>query len=591
MLGMKDGRITKEQLTASSCWHKFYCVDRARLDQPRVGPRAGAWSTKQKDDHQYIQIDLLTLHQVTGIITQGRQDANQWVTSFKVFHSIDGVTFTPVISPSGTGDEVFHGNRDRNTHNTNVFSVPVTARFIRIMPVSWHAHISMRFELLGRVMLMQEAGEHHLGLESGAIPDSAFSASSMYNYGHRPANARLNFHKGRGRTGGWSSRKNDANQYIEVDLMGFYIVSGVIIQGREDYSQWVTTFKVSYSRDDKRFSFVPGCDGNPMVFTGNKDRNTPVTAKFLRSVTARYIRIHPVTWHSHISMRFDVIGTGPVVGQEPQEKRLGVEDGRIKKEQLSASSCYSARYCVDQGRLNMKSVGGAWIAKRNDHSQWIQVDLKTDYLIQGVLTQGRSTADQWVLTYKVMFKANSDSEWQNVVSQTGQTKIFTGNTDRNGVVRNLLPSPVRARFVRIVPVTWKSRISMRFELLGDGPVTPDMRIHRLGIEDKSVPDFSLSASSCYRGSTRYCAPRARLNMNQKSYYGGGWRAAKSNPNQWIKVDLGAVYEVTGVITQGRQEIRPRLNQWVTTFKLSYSLNGKDWLFAAACENGDKVIGT
>ncbi|XP_072177821.1 lactadherin-like [Diadema setosum] len=188
-----------------------------------------------------------------------------------------------------------------------------------------------------------------------------------------------------------------------------------------------------------------------------------------------------------------------------------------------------------------------------------------------------------------MFKANSGSEWQNVVSQTGQPKIFTGNTDRNGVVRNLLPSPVRARFVRIVPVTWKSHICMRFELLGDGPVTPDMKIHRLGIEDKSVPDFSLTASSCYRGSTRYCAPRARLNTNQKNYYVGGWRAAKSDPNQWIKVDLGAVYQITGVITQGRQEIRPRLNQWVTTFKLSYSLNGKDWLFAAACENGDKIF--
>ncbi|CAH3103665.1 unnamed protein product, partial [Porites lobata] len=43
---------------------------------------------------------------------------------------------------------------------------------------------------------------------------------------------------------------------------------------------------------------------------------------------------------------------------------------------------------------------------------------------------------------------------------------FTGNTDRNTVVLNVLHPSIDARYIRVNPKTWNSHISMRMELLG-----------------------------------------------------------------------------------------------------------------------------
>ena len=46
---------------------------------------------------------------------------------------------------------------------------------------------------------------------------------------------------------------------------------------------------------------------NGKVFTGNKDKDTVMEAFFDNPVVARYLRVEPVIWHNHISMRADAI--------------------------------------------------------------------------------------------------------------------------------------------------------------------------------------------------------------------------------------------------------------------------------------------
>ena len=58
---------------------------------------------------------------------------------------------------------------------------------------------------------------------------------------------------GGGKTGAWSSRKNDKLQWIKVDLGEVERVTKVASQGRSDYAQWVTRYKVSYSAFGKEF--------------------------------------------------------------------------------------------------------------------------------------------------------------------------------------------------------------------------------------------------------------------------------------------------------------------------------------------------
>ena len=45
-----------------------------------------------------MQVDLGSLYQVTAVAIQGRQDLSQWVTSYKVAYSLDGLTFDTVTA-------------------------------------------------------------------------------------------------------------------------------------------------------------------------------------------------------------------------------------------------------------------------------------------------------------------------------------------------------------------------------------------------------------------------------------------------------------------------------------------------------------
>ena len=69
-------------------------------------------------------------------------------------------------------------------------------------------------------------------------------------------------------------------------------ISGVVVQGRQERDQWVTSFKVGVSADLKDWNFVE--DGR--IFEGNNDNATKVVHVFDRPVEARYIRLFPESW-------------------------------------------------------------------------------------------------------------------------------------------------------------------------------------------------------------------------------------------------------------------------------------------------------
>ncbi|XP_033113012.1 C-type mannose receptor 2-like [Anneissia japonica] len=148
-LGVEDGTIPSEQLTASSEYNLFFRPDHGRLNTASTGDYGGAWSAAVLDQNQWIQADLGFLLMVTGTITQGRDAGmGQWVTSYKVHYSLDGDQFGTIENASGQV-AVFTGNSDGNTAVTNMFHIPVYAQYIRIHPMSWIHHICMRFEVIG----------------------------------------------------------------------------------------------------------------------------------------------------------------------------------------------------------------------------------------------------------------------------------------------------------------------------------------------------------------------------------------------------------------------------------------------------------
>ena len=83
-------------MTASSQWDANHAAWLARLHRTRRGRLMGAWSSRHNNHNQWLQIYLSTWMKVVGIATQGRHDADQWVTAYYVYYSSDGVNFAKV---------------------------------------------------------------------------------------------------------------------------------------------------------------------------------------------------------------------------------------------------------------------------------------------------------------------------------------------------------------------------------------------------------------------------------------------------------------------------------------------------------------
>ncbi|XP_041456263.1 lactadherin-like [Lytechinus variegatus] len=166
-------------------------------------------------------------------------------------------------------------------------------------------------------MNQEESGCPHplrgskMGVEDGRIPDSSLTSSSYRIIDGFPLsaqNGRLNGGIDSNRNACWLAADDDQDKWVKIDVGQTSLITGIIVQGRHMEHQWVTSLKVSYSLDDYIWTFVlePQCKQN--VFSANYETNTPVTIVFNQPITARYVRIHPLTWNQDCGFRYEVLG-------------------------------------------------------------------------------------------------------------------------------------------------------------------------------------------------------------------------------------------------------------------------------------------
>ena len=87
-------------------------------------------------------------------------------------------------------------------------------------------------------------------MENSAILDEQITASSQLNSNHAPFHGRLHFQKS------WIAGTMDLHQWLQVDLVSQYTkVTRVATQGRNDFDQWVTKYKLTYSDDGVNFQY------------------------------------------------------------------------------------------------------------------------------------------------------------------------------------------------------------------------------------------------------------------------------------------------------------------------------------------------
>ncbi|XP_068609207.1 uncharacterized protein [Brachionichthys hirsutus] len=137
-LGVESGNVTDAQLAASSSSGPF-SPDKARLNGD------SCWMPSGSPTSSWIQVNLGQPRKVTGIVIQGCPQNDHWVTKFKMQHSVDAAAWTDY-----TADGPFlPGSTDRSTPDTQLLGTPVSAQYIRIVPLEVSGQAGLRFDVLG----------------------------------------------------------------------------------------------------------------------------------------------------------------------------------------------------------------------------------------------------------------------------------------------------------------------------------------------------------------------------------------------------------------------------------------------------------
>lgn len=100
------------------------------------------WSVGTNDANQYIILNTDVPMYIAGIVTQGRAyNGGQWVSSGKIESSLDGITFSTVIASASL-------NSNSSDAVTTYFPSVVYAKYIRVSPIGYINHMTMRLGLI-----------------------------------------------------------------------------------------------------------------------------------------------------------------------------------------------------------------------------------------------------------------------------------------------------------------------------------------------------------------------------------------------------------------------------------------------------------
>ena len=162
-----------------------------------------------------------------------------------------------------------------------------------------------------------------MGMESGELSNDRLAASSHFGEADSDGNdfrARAARLRGAAFKGGWRPARDDAEQWISMDLGEPFLLTGVETQGMRGGAdgRWVTEYALETSMDGRAWRPYEGS----RRFKGNTDRDTVVRRMLDTPATVRCLRIRPRAWSSKgVGLRFEVLGIH--LG-----KALGVQSGR-----------------------------------------------------------------------------------------------------------------------------------------------------------------------------------------------------------------------------------------------------------------------
>ncbi|XP_048418718.1 EGF-like repeat and discoidin I-like domain-containing protein 3 isoform X4 [Stegostoma tigrinum] len=314
-LGMEGGAIDDHQISASSLHLGFLGLKRWRPELARLNNKGivNAWSMATFDLNPWFQVNLLRRMQITGVITQGAlaMGSPEYIKMFKIAYGFDGVNFVTVKNNENNNDKVFTGNHNNNEQKRNLIDPPITAQYIRLIPLVCQRACTLRMELIGCEL---NGCSEPLGMKSRLIRNNQITASSTYKmwgidaFTWAPCLARLDK---QGKTNAWTAELSNKSQWLQIDLLIPKKLTGIITQGAKDFgvAQYVESFKIAFSDDGQSWTiYQDSITGKDKVFQGNYDNYSHKKNIFDPPFYAQFVRILPQTWHERITLRVELLG-------------------------------------------------------------------------------------------------------------------------------------------------------------------------------------------------------------------------------------------------------------------------------------------
>ncbi|XP_030829094.1 contactin-associated protein-like 2 isoform X2 [Strongylocentrotus purpuratus] len=151
---------------------------------------------------------------------------------------------------------------------------------------------------------------------------------------------------------------------------------------------------------------------------------------------------------------------------ETCNQALGMESGAISDSMITASSSFSDRRSPRYARLHQRDGDGGWTANPNDEDSApsLTIDLGHRARVVAVATQGRYNSNEFVKAFKLAYGDDGEN-WVFALENQAE-KTFQANANSDDVIKTTLPEPVEGRYIRFMPTSYESMISMRVELYG-----------------------------------------------------------------------------------------------------------------------------
>ncbi|KAK2556576.1 Contactin-associated protein-like 5 [Acropora cervicornis] len=139
--------ILDNQMTASSRLSTKTQASYGRLN----GKRGNGWCAKTANNsHDWLQVDLGKMVHICSLFVQGEVSGSRWITVFQLRYSTDGNTWKPYMDTNGAQVEFYRINvKSSSTITTHKLPVPVSARYLRFVPIKQKNWNCARMEIYG----------------------------------------------------------------------------------------------------------------------------------------------------------------------------------------------------------------------------------------------------------------------------------------------------------------------------------------------------------------------------------------------------------------------------------------------------------